>query len=867
MHNNAKRRGLSFLLILAMLFVSVAVMLPVATSADPVEFADFGVQKLAALNLAGDEDTDLRFVFTVGSLDYTEVGFVFSKTNAAPTVGGDACYKMPVTVVHTQIVADGNTLTADPGRYWVAVKMTDIPHSYFDGALYVRPFVTDGLGTRYADAALTSVCDAAGHVHTIDEFEHERTGGTAALDVAGTIVGNCPGCNLEVTFNDVKAGVEYQKWIGGGGQARMYDRRQISDILAGGKHFYPDASNGGLGNDLVVEYSILWNETLLNLSADYNDGARLLTTFDTTNGGFSGEYRAIAYASLTNNVKDSGANFAGAFEYPSGLIQTSEPGDPHPGMTAGGGAYSDYANVGGTDRDHPEWGWHRIGVIYHEDVTNLNAVKGGAAATYKLTVSIYIDGVLVSILSGDHLDRGNADYKLFTATCDGNGGVTYEDIDEDIWVFAFLVHYVTAPTADAWFADGDVFVTAGHDFVHPVTRIANPAARTETVGGQDFNGAFYYTSAGAHDHVWGSLVNDASHAADCGHAATQSIHCTICGAVKPDSTVNLPIDPSLHNWGVTPVRIQEPTLLEDGIDRYTCTVCSATDDRAVSYEHSVQIFTTSTSGAYSPNGATVGSIRGSKHFYDEGNDLMVEFSILWNESLTHLRDDNSDNYKPYMDSRFATNAAGTSGNNNIVYWSLTGNIKGSDCKFPGGFEWGGIAGDPGDNPYPRFAGAYNDITAYPNLGGYNNGDGTAQVNDLYGWHRVSIRYHEEVTNVAAVKSGSAASYLNEMWVYIDGDLVLHTAETKAISKQLFTATGGGGSITYTENDSYYFHGAFLNSTRMKTGTGYFEIADYSATIGSDFVQNVRRVNNPTPTTLEVENGVFIPSTMWYELDN
>ena len=132
MQNNAKRRGLSFLLILAMLFVSVAVVLPVATSADPAEFADFGVQEVASLDLAGDEDTDLRFVFTIGSLDYTEVGFVFSKTNAAPTIDGDACYKKAVTAVHSRIVADGDTLTADSGRFWVAVKMTDV-------ALRTRP--------------------------------------------------------------------------------------------------------------------------------------------------------------------------------------------------------------------------------------------------------------------------------------------------------------------------------------------------------------------------------------------------------------------------------------------------------------------------------------------------------------------------------------------------------------------------------------------------------------------------------------------------------------------------------------------------------------------------------------------------------
>ncbi|MBR4335980.1 MAG: hypothetical protein IKP74_05940, partial [Clostridia bacterium] len=655
------------------------------------------------------------------------------------------------------------------------------------------------------------------------------------------IIGNCPGCNLEVTFNDVKAGVENQHWTAGGEQKRMYDRRQISDVLAGGKHFYPDASNGGLGNDLVIEYSILWNETLLNLSPTYKDGARLLTTFDTTNGGFSGDYRAIAYASLTDNVKDSGAKFAGAFEFPSNLIRISEPGDPHPGMIANGGAYSAYANLGGTDRDHPEWGWHRVGVVYHEDVTNLAAVRdNGADATYKLTVTIYIDGEVVSILSGTNLDRNSADYKLFTATHDGNGGVTYEDIDEDVWVFAFLVPYVTAPTADAWFADGDVFVTAGHDFVHPVTRIDHPAPRTETVDGHDFSGAFYYTSAGAHEHGWG-------------------------------------------NWN----QISEATsLLDPGIDRRYCSICGMNDDREIPLTHNVQKFTTSSSGSYSPNRATVGTIRGSEHFYTPGNDLLVEYSVLWTEGITNLRHD-SGSYRPYMDSRFAQDEEGKPTNKNIIYWSLTDNVNGSDCKFAGGFEWGGCDQNENDNPYPKFTASVwdaekkeyvtgDEITEFPNIGGLNGGDGTEQGNDRYGWHRVSIRYRQEVSNVDAVKANSAAEYKLSLWVYIDGVLVVHSYATDFVyhpgknderDYKLFTAASdGNGGITYTDiNDDLYFHGAFLNSTEMASGTAYFEIADYSATIGSDFVQNVRRVNDPTPTTLEVENGVFVPSTMWYEL--
>ena len=46
------------------------------------EIADFSYQTLSALDLANDADTDLRFLFTVGSLSYDEVGFVFSKTNS-----------------------------------------------------------------------------------------------------------------------------------------------------------------------------------------------------------------------------------------------------------------------------------------------------------------------------------------------------------------------------------------------------------------------------------------------------------------------------------------------------------------------------------------------------------------------------------------------------------------------------------------------------------------------------------------------------------------------------------------------------------------------------------------------------------------
>ena len=825
---STRRRTLPLLLLLAALIVTVAVIVSVTATADGAaaeegEIEDFSYQTLSALDLKNDATTTVRFAFTIGKLSYNEVGFVVSKSNSTPTIGGANCYKAGTQTVYSTITEDGTPRTADPGRYWVAVKLTNIPHSYFDSPLYVRAFVTDGNGTRYSDVGAFTICSAKGHTHEIRESEYEMIGGTAAMNVVGTKIGHCSGCNLDnVTQYDATTSLEYKKWSKNQ-TSSWIDERQFSDILRGGKHFYPDASNDYEGNDLYAEFSILWNETLLNFSGSAGDGGCFETVFASgkTNATTYSNPRLIAFCALTENADLSASTFAGAFEYPCTQIQTSGTGNPYPNMIHDGGAYSDYPNLGGADPDHPEYGWHRIGIKYHEDVINLDAVESsGADAQYKLTVTVYIDGQVVSILNSETVSWTNSSvYKLYKVEKVGDE-LKYTDINGNYYFLLFKLVDVRAVGGSVYFVDGDSFVTAGHDFVHPVDRINYPAERTETVDGHNFNGAFYYTTVGAHDHVW-----------------------------DDDFTV-----------------VKAATLLADGVKVEHCTVCGMDRTAAAEFEHNVQIFTDSSSGSYSPNSAKLSAIRGSQHFYTPGNDLMVEFSILWNDSLTHLQSDNT--YKPHMASRFATNSGGTSSPCNIIYWSLADDVDGSDCAFAGGFEWASITGDPGDNPYPRFAGEYDDETAYPNLGGANLGDGKDQGDMRWGWHRVGIRYHEEVTNVDAVKNGNAASYLNEMWVYIDGVLVLHTAETKAISKQLFTATGGGGSITYTENDSYYFHGAFLNSTKMQSDSkGYFEIADYSARIGNTFLQNVRRVNSPTPATLEVESGVYVTSTMWYELDD
>ena len=888
MHKSMKKWGVPLLLVLAILIAGVVTIATVVGSADPAEIQDFGVQHLAALDLPNDDETDLRFVFTIGKLDYEEVGFVISKTNSTPAIDVPGCYKATTDTVYYSITADSVTTVAGAGRHWVAIKLTDIPRSYFDGTLYVRAFVKDGEDPRYSDVASTTICLEAGHTaHTINDLAHGMKSGTAAMNVVGTKVGYCSVCKLDnVTQYGATTSLEYKKWVGGGANDSWIDDRQISDVLAGGKHFYPDASNNYEGNDLYAEFSILWNESLLDFSGEVNDGARFETIFASSKSDSTtyGNTKAITYCSLTNDVEDAGCKYAGGFEFPCGQIKTSAPGNPYPGMTSGGGAYSDYPNIGGTDRLHPEWGWHRIGIIYHEDVENIDAVESsGADAQYKMTVTIKIDGEVVSILSGTDLSSSGKDYKLYTVEKDGDD-LVYTDINEDYYFLLFKMASFQAVGGDVYFVDGDLFVTAGHDFVHPVTRIDNPAARTETVDGHDFNGAFYYTTVGSHDHVWGSLVNDASHDADCATPATQSIHCTVCGATKPGSTVELPIDPSLHAYGDWE-QITAPTLVTKGRERRTCTNCGGYDYRDTAYAAPTEVKYTNTNRAVEKQVTMLSDLVGDgKHFYPDstngyqGNDLLIEYSLLWNSTLSKLR--NNEGYCVLMQRLATSDALSSAGASDLAWMSLKANLGESDCKFAGGFEYGALRtvevgpatmSTTKANDNKCSGSTYGD---FPNIGGVESG------NIEYGWHRVQIRVHQELTNEAAVKSGSESpAYYLYVEVYVDGVLLFRNsnAESDIFSNAtfrsehfLFTASriDNGGALVnglyYLDNSDSYLGGFYVPARRTSSGNAYLVYGDYECFAGQDFMQSVEKVEFPEDATYTASDGTTINAPFYYK---
>ena len=260
-----------------------------------------------------------------------------------------------------------------------------------------------------------------------------------------------------------------------------------NDLLeGGGKHFYPTADNP-FGNDLFVEYSLLWNTTLANLTSY---GGYETISARVTNANDSSSGNDLIWMSLKDNAANSDCHFAGGFEY--GGLRTVEVG-PSGMVPPCGSTYADYPNIGGADQANPEWGWHRIGVRLHEELTNEDEVKAGEKAKYLVWAECYIDGVLSFKLS----TRTASTYKdinlLFTAESDGNGGITYTDIDESKCILGILCTAKEATGAGAFLVYGDYCASAGNSFTQKVTRVDNPAANVYTASdGTEISAPFYY---------------------------------------------------------------------------------------------------------------------------------------------------------------------------------------------------------------------------------------------------------------------------------------------------------------------------------------------------------------------------------------
>lgn len=114
------------------------------------KYVDEGVLKVLAQVLSENgEQTlyDMRFISSVDSLNYSEVGFIFSLTDTAPEIGKENCVQKSSKTVYSSLnttmgpytIEDfkNNAGTTEP-KYMFTVTMTQIPTG--TNRIYVRPY-------------------------------------------------------------------------------------------------------------------------------------------------------------------------------------------------------------------------------------------------------------------------------------------------------------------------------------------------------------------------------------------------------------------------------------------------------------------------------------------------------------------------------------------------------------------------------------------------------------------------------------------------------------------------------------------------------------------------------------------------------
>ena len=832
----SKGRALSLLLVLAMLIVSIATLLPITASADG-EIQNFGVQHLSAINLRNDETTDLRFVFTVGNLDYEKVGIVISKKVAIPTYNAANCYTYETGTVYSSINVEGTPTPAPGGRWWVACKMTGIPHSFFDGALYVRAFVkNENQAPIYTNVETVSVCSVCNHVHT----EAWNAEGTATMQSAGSVTGVCPGCNLSVTFDDVtrtpvifdskNPTVSVESALLGPRNSNAEELNKTfllsksAGEIRGDKHFYPASKSIGAddGNDLWFEYSFLMNETFWNYnvfdsemkafsfrkadgdkpSADHRADFYLMYGLDREQTGpgvynringdcpYKGHFDYTSYASVSpsencaDDLTDLGNSLNGndIGRYTGGWIKATRQTSPY--------LY---------DAEYQDsYGWHRLGFRYHQEVESID----DSTVTYAAYTEMYIDGILVWRVHSDAAKLKNQGVLLWTANASSGNIDSYSDND-DVLVQMYVGNVVDS-TNPVFIAVGDVYWTCGDGFVMQVERNDTPGSEKITLGGNQYDAGYYYTEA---------------------------------------STAK------------------------------------------------VAVYKTSTNGAPRKGEyKSLTAIRGDDHFYPdasnggEGRNLYFEYDFLWNESLYNwneaeinvmaIRRDDTGKFRGF-------------------YYLYTKDGKSGDCPYKGHFDYSTYKSDAleADNaedltsegnylfgdPVGRYVAGWG--SANPKQRSYSPYiyDSAAPTKGGTGWHRIGVMMHQEASldgnNV--VYTGWTELYINgvKVWkVYTamqgfsDGKGGYKSLEENGLL--LFTGEKDGSEIVYTDAVDDVKVGYQFYKFQASPNPAYAIFANVNwRIVDVDFAPSseIEPVNSPTAANYKLPNGSVVDGRVFYRV--
>ena len=360
-------------------------------------------------------------------------------------------------------------------------------------------------------------------------------------------------------------------------------------------------------------------------------------------------------------------------------------------------------------------------------------------------------------------------------------------------------------------------------------------------------------------------------AATCSSAGIRVKYCSVCGEYIESTVAEIPVDPNGHqvDWTV----IRQPTVPDqaDGSRNGTCAYCGKQVEQTLTFAPTTLTFTDKSSGSYKSAPYNVVEAMQGKHFYPTandptGNDLYIEYSVFYHRSMQFFDPE----CNPYATTRLGVES--------VLFWSPVADIPSSWCQYAGGFEATGdnfmnAVSDSEVTTPAKIAEEGGTFADYPNIGG------PAQAAPQYGWHRIGLRIHQKLTNIAALKKDTVAgatqaTYVLTLTVYIDGAVAykLKTDDSASCMRTKYdllfiAASDGKGGIVYTDIGANRFVIPFhLNATTAKSGKYvYTAIADVFVTCGKGFVQSVEKLATPTESTVAFSAGVKLSAPVYYRI--
>ena len=245
--------------------------------------------------------------------------------------------------------------------------------------------------------------------------------------------------------------------------------------IQGSSHFYPSSyAVGAQGNDLLFEYSFLWNPTLYN---DHNPEIKAMTL------RISDSKRVNIYCLYAEEGYSTWCPYLGAFDYFS-----EYPSSAACVQYGGAGGYSPTPHPANGYPYIGEFGWHRIGVRLHQEVASVS----GSSVSYAGYSELHVDGVLVWRIGINYNNTlKSKDLLLFTATA-SNGQITgYSDNTKGVKV-QMRLDSVTNSQEAVYAAVADAHWTCGQNFVRRVSPVSDPKDRELILGQTRCSGKIWY---------------------------------------------------------------------------------------------------------------------------------------------------------------------------------------------------------------------------------------------------------------------------------------------------------------------------------------------------------------------------------------